>query len=617
MTEKMDELARRIVRTYPQPIAFAVGRLEDEREHGEGFHLALTAFEESARYLALVGIAHYLHRKRAEIIEPHSELEIEAGRLVAKPSFGGWHKLLRRVETGLHDSRPLVFDPGLSQKLDLPAGRALLNAWWKKNRRKINLDDLLRAVVEIRNAKAHPTSNLPQRKLTPLLRGALLEWLEAFRFLAEYRPLYLKSNKRVSPTTRQLHLRYLVGTGRQLIERVPCALDVDPWEGGVWLWNGEGELVEFSPLAHAADDGEVLCTFVQVSKGKIDFCAAGPRDVSDDGTRLLDRIREVAPFLLEARGAQPPPGPSEAEASVPVDPGWTERLGSLMDPGLFVKGRRLVETLAAGMGMDGEGGQESWASLHLADGTALPVGGAGVVLTWAAKEERLVPQAEASWGEDSLLEIRVIEGRVVLRGRVVDPEVRLHVNRVPPLLRMVDTNPLDVAIHGHGSLRVELHEEALSKAVQVENPFEWLRRVFDGLKGCFPGDSIPDARWKGASRGFVRGADRGDVVVLLDTSYRERGLAGACLTRTQLFLADGKLIGGSSGSGDLVEIEALESIWDGGHNHLKISAFGVEVYCDTEACSPTEDAVVEAIVSAAALLGAPGIHYGECARSHW
>ncbi len=66
----MSETTQRIVREYPQPIAWAVVNIEQHQEPQARLDLALTGFTETTRYLALVAMAHYLDLRAREPAAP-------------------------------------------------------------------------------------------------------------------------------------------------------------------------------------------------------------------------------------------------------------------------------------------------------------------------------------------------------------------------------------------------------------------------------------------------------------------------------------------------------------------------------------------------------------------
>lgn len=61
VSDEIEAIVDRVVDTYPQHIALAVKELEDHLDERAGFSFALRAFEESTRYLSLMGLALYLH----------------------------------------------------------------------------------------------------------------------------------------------------------------------------------------------------------------------------------------------------------------------------------------------------------------------------------------------------------------------------------------------------------------------------------------------------------------------------------------------------------------------------------------------------------------------------
>ncbi len=313
MNDSYDELAHRIINEYPQPIAFAVFKLEERRDEHAGFEAALRAFEETTRYLALVGVAHYLHHLDLGTIERDSRFEASAGSLVLNV-FGKWLQLLRELENAMPFAERPWLDAGIKTKLELPTWLALHSEWTGGGTQKISTNDLLGTVVAIRNNKEHPKRPMDERKLTPLLRRALLTWLDDLSYLTEVPPQHVDSVQATGRTSLRVTMRPLVGTAAALQKRRSCSKDIQLWPG-VWLWNGEGDPISFFPLAVAADEGKMLRTLVQVEKGVPVYRAADPNFTPAGDESPLDGFREQAPFLLEFREPEQAPEPTTPTAT--------------------------------------------------------------------------------------------------------------------------------------------------------------------------------------------------------------------------------------------------------------------------------------------------------------
>lgn len=306
----MTGTTERIVREYPQPIAWAVVNIERHQEPQARLDLALTGFAETTRYLALVAMAHYLDLTARDPATRDERFESRAGGLLSN-SVGHWLDLLRSTDRVLTEADVAWLTPGLQTRQVCPAWTDLWQFCGKGNKQKLRALDLLDLVVEIRNRKAHPSTHLDTAELSKRIYHALIAWLDQLGCLAARPPIRVEWVKKVGRDRVRICMVHLVGTGM----RGPTMVDVDDtgevWEG-VFLWDTEGEAIDFAPLGRVTEGTQELATLVEMRGGEPVYLAANPNVGHRTGERPLDEFRQRAPFLLETGTARA--GPSNERA---------------------------------------------------------------------------------------------------------------------------------------------------------------------------------------------------------------------------------------------------------------------------------------------------------------
>lgn len=177
---------------YPLPIAQLYAAVQLEIDPRLQVKKLVELFEGTVRYLALIGLAGYIHHQLAD---PQVE-SLRSG--LVRPSLGHWVGLLRATSYLLTTSQFQLLGDNLNQNRNSDAvGEAtrqlteMLDLPPKAKRLKI--DHFLSIMVEFRNKKdGH--GFLPRwqaRKIVPSLEAALLLWLEELTILEQQKLVYL------------------------------------------------------------------------------------------------------------------------------------------------------------------------------------------------------------------------------------------------------------------------------------------------------------------------------------------------------------------------------------------------------------------------------------------
>lgn len=154
-------------------------------------HDLVTLFEETLRYLALVGLAVYRHH------DLNDEKVEEARQGLARPSLGHWLTLLQSVTAVLKNAELAFLTPSLHQDFrndDIATATRLLGDIANLEiPKKIKLIHFLIAVIEFRNKKiGHGRmTTLEAKQVAAPLEAALTQWLTATTLLTDSHLLYI------------------------------------------------------------------------------------------------------------------------------------------------------------------------------------------------------------------------------------------------------------------------------------------------------------------------------------------------------------------------------------------------------------------------------------------
>lgn len=307
----MSDVIERIVREYPQPIAWAVVKLENSTEPGARFDLALTGFVETTRYLALVAMAQYLDLKARGRIAADERFEGRAGGLLAN-AFGQWLDLLRSTDAVLRKAGVEWLPPGFQRRQACAPWTDLWHSYGKGNKEKLSAADVLSLVVEIRNRKAHPSTHIDTTALSRRLHRALIAWLEQLECLATRPPVLVESVEQVARDRVRIRLVSLVGAGGIQLPKVMDLKGASPVWKGVFLWDTQSEAIDLAPLGRVPEGTQELATLVEMRRGEPVYRTANPNVGSRTGERPLDEFRQRAPFLLNGRAEPAEPSSEHA-----------------------------------------------------------------------------------------------------------------------------------------------------------------------------------------------------------------------------------------------------------------------------------------------------------------
>lgn len=306
----MKKTVQRIRNEYPQPLAYAITRVQNSDSDEARVQAALAAFEVTARYVALTVLATWLDAREQGQIEPNPKLEKEIANLMVKAGFGKWVQVLRKLERALPPGGDWI-GLKLGVKQETASWLELQQALGKGNARRVTTSQLLGWVVELRNAIAHHKQRADGQLADPL-QDALLAWLEQLEELSDRVPVYV-SNMSVKRAGTTADVMPLVGTSAPMVQKgrpVPESSKV--WEGLVYLWGESGKPLLMSPLGRCHTTRFELLTISEITNGVPRYTAStgGPTEGED----LLEEFRERAPFLLDGVAGGPKPAPAQQPA---------------------------------------------------------------------------------------------------------------------------------------------------------------------------------------------------------------------------------------------------------------------------------------------------------------
>lgn len=185
---------------YPLPITKLYAAVQLETDPRLQAQKLVELFEGLVRYLALIGLAGYIHH---QLVDPRVE-QLRPG--LARPSLGHWVNLLKALA-------PLM----IPYHIDLLGNKSTKNRNpdavggatrhlaeildYSAKIRRIKLEHFLDAVVQFRNKKfGHGTLSRPQAKeIVQPLEAALLLWFEELTVLEQHKLVYLAQVEWLEP----------------------------------------------------------------------------------------------------------------------------------------------------------------------------------------------------------------------------------------------------------------------------------------------------------------------------------------------------------------------------------------------------------------------------------
>lgn len=188
------DMTEKLRLSYPLPISKLYEIMQLEAEPQLRVQKMLFLFEGIFRYLALIGLASYIHH---QLTDPYVE---EARIGLKKPSLGNWLGLLRNTASLLESTDFPLLVNGFHHKYEddsiLEATRVLARTLGQKHGwKKADLNKFLGTVVEFRNKKiAHPNILFPvreAREVNTSLEAAINQWLKELAILHQQHLVYI------------------------------------------------------------------------------------------------------------------------------------------------------------------------------------------------------------------------------------------------------------------------------------------------------------------------------------------------------------------------------------------------------------------------------------------
>ncbi len=179
--------------SYPLPIARLYEIMQLETEPQLRVQKIVFLFEGTIRYLALIGLASYVHYS---LIDTNVEM---ARAKLKQPSFGHWLNLLRSTAAALVNADFYLLVHDFSHKYErdsiLEASQVLSRILGHSHGfQKVELDKFLGKVIDFRNRKIGHDVPLSVREaidvLTPL-EAAINQWLEELAILHQQQLVYI------------------------------------------------------------------------------------------------------------------------------------------------------------------------------------------------------------------------------------------------------------------------------------------------------------------------------------------------------------------------------------------------------------------------------------------
>ena len=272
-------------------------------------HDLITLFEETLRYLSLVGLALYRHLGL-------SDPKVEAARQgLSRPSLGHWYTLLERVTEALSSAEPRFLTPPLAQGFRNDANAtatALLGTIaGLETASKIKLNHFLKAVIEFRNKKighGHMT-NLEAKQVTGPLESALNQWLNGISLLTDSHLLYINQIAYEQPNFICLGTHLNRGNTRDSLH---LPQPTGPSSRQVYLHHNNA-LIPLHPFLTYDNDLSLLFIFNELSNQRKPILRCPYATTPPDKVTLEEidgsLVVGMAPLMPEV--APPPPAPGK------------------------------------------------------------------------------------------------------------------------------------------------------------------------------------------------------------------------------------------------------------------------------------------------------------------
>ncbi len=284
------------LRDLPTPIAAALAYARRCPPDGERLQRLFVAAEWTARYLALVSAARYLHTcPRQE----SGQVEAALQQLASRPSFGHWVSAFVAIEKVFREDP--TFRVTLSEGLKLPHGLALKRQTGEWRKATISATGILNVFVELRNSRVHTKSRPLSKEEIPArceqLEAALLELLAALDVAGSY-PVYIERVERGRKMERVSKVIYVGKTPNGLVVEDSSHHPLF-FTDGVVLYKGGEPTFLLSPLMIERNDK--LYLLYEFPEGRPKFQSPLPDQDIIDPSEVASHFEEVAGHLFQSR----------------------------------------------------------------------------------------------------------------------------------------------------------------------------------------------------------------------------------------------------------------------------------------------------------------------------
>jgi hypothetical protein len=265
----------RILREFPLPLAKMYETVGLETDPQLKTRKLVEFFEESVRYLSLVGLALHDH------YELNSPKVREARKALEKPSLGHWFALMDALDSCLREKDEALYTASLSYIFRdgpiLDAYHIITNMLGMQSAKKLKIKPFLSSVIEFRNAKfGHGTiTTVEAKQVVAILQSALEEWVLGIPVLQVYKLLHVHEVRFQEPDFTYEGTNLNAGTS-MYASKLSGSDKLSPKQ--VYL-HKENTLISLHPYVWFENDTKLFYLYTGLSKKKNSILKC-PYDIS-------------------------------------------------------------------------------------------------------------------------------------------------------------------------------------------------------------------------------------------------------------------------------------------------------------------------------------------------